>query len=140
MNFHFLPSSTISIVPILISSVVCFSLGTFWYSKALFGAVWLKYIGRTEAEIQNNALRYFLFAYCAVLLEAFVMAHVVDYLHAKTMSQGVLVGIIVWIGFSVPTSAFSYMLEHRSRKLLLIHSGYFLTMFIISATLLAIWR
>ncbi|MBW7887169.1 MAG: DUF1761 domain-containing protein [Bacteroidetes bacterium] len=136
----FLPHGHIQVFPIFIASVVCFSIGTFWYSPALFGNIWLKHIGRTKEEVDDRALKYFGLAYAAILLECYMMKNVVNYLGAESMTEGIVVGIIVWLGFSVPTSTFSYMLEHRSRKLLLIHSGYFLAMFIISATLLAMWK
>ncbi len=125
---------------IFIASFVSFAIGTFWYSRALFGKYWLQYINKTEEEVQHKALKYYGVAYLAVVVTCFILAYFVEYMRARTMGEGILTGLILWFGFSAPTSAFSYMLEHRSVKLLLIHSGYFLAMFIVSSTLLAMWK
>ena len=39
---------------VVIATVVAFAVGGLWYSKALFGSVWLEEVGLTEEAVSNT--------------------------------------------------------------------------------------
>jgi hypothetical protein len=136
-----MPSVEINYLAIAIASIVCFAIGTFWYSPALFGNRWMNLIGKSSEELHSkSSLKYYCGAYVAIVLLCFVMAHIVDYVGATKMNSGVLIGIIIWAGFSAPITAISYLFERRPLALYFINSGYYLVICVISGTLLAMMK
>lgn len=131
----------VDVTVLLISSLICFSIGALWFSPALFGKQWFTIIEATHDDYGYyiNGRTFSWFALFVVLLNV-GMGFVVDSLGYKTMNDGVILGIAMWIVFIIPSVGIHVAVERRSFFLFIIYSGYFLVTFVISAALFAMWR
>jgi hypothetical protein len=71
---------------------------------------------------------------------AFVLDHIIIWSNATGFGWGVVIGVIVWIGFFAATSLPQNLYEGRPFKLFAINSGYWLVGLVIVGGLLASWR
>ncbi|MFA6540885.1 MAG: DUF1761 domain-containing protein [Bacteroidota bacterium] len=129
---------TIDVIPLLISSIVCFALGAFWFSPALFGRKWKSL--RAVQDHEGITLRSYSLSFIVIVILNIFMSFIVDLTHAATMSSGIVIGVLMWSGFCATTAAIQFLFERRSLPLFLITSGYSLVLCVISATLNALWR
>ena len=125
-------------IPILISTLVCFSLGAFWFSPALFGRKWRELTGKSHHE--NFPIASYLFFLFIILIFNIAMSVLADISGTFRMSAGVIMGLSVWIGFGLPIMSFEFLFERRNASLLFITSGYFLAVSVISGALQSLWR
>lgn len=128
-------------LPTLISTLICFSLGTFWFSRALFGNKWMELIGKTDDEMKNIlTLKMYGIFFLVLFIFNYAMSVFIDITNTIGMAQGIETGIWIWAGFCATTIAFVFLFEGRSRILYVITTGYLLVACIISGTLHAMWR
>ena len=125
-------------IPILISTLVCFSLGAFWFSPALFGRKWRELTGKPVDE--NIPFKSYLFFLSIILVFNIAMSVLADMTGTFRMSSGVIMGLSVWIGFGLPVISFEFLFERRNALLLFITSGYFFVASVISGALHSLWR
>ncbi|MFA5831934.1 MAG: DUF1761 family protein [Bacteroidota bacterium] len=125
-------------IPAIISSAfICFSLLALWFSPALFGNVIRKYRQHRE---NNITLGKFASQFVFVMLFTMVMEVVVDSIGSVGMSQGVYVGVAVWLLISLIHLSVAFRFDKNSMLIKSIYSGYFLVTSVISAALLSMWR
>ncbi|MDD8017381.1 MAG: DUF1761 domain-containing protein [Bacteroidota bacterium] len=128
-------------IPILISTIICFALGSLWYSQALFGKKWMELIGKDFSKIPPvHSLKNYTGVFFVLLLFNFIMSIFIDLTDSVGMTQGIITGIGFWIGFSAATVAINFLFEERPRILFFITVGYALVIFVISGALFGMWR
>ena len=77
--------------------------------------------------------------FLAWLMTAFVLAHIVDYAMATTLTQGLQTGLWVWLGFMVTYEIIHGLFEGRPFQLYIINAGYHLVALLIMGGILAVW-
>ena len=75
-------------------------LGALWYSKILFGNLWMKSIGKTEDELEMKASSFIGSAIISFMIPLF-LAILLEIIGAINLVNGILVALIIWIGFDV---------------------------------------
>jgi len=130
----------VNYLAILAGGIISFALAGFWYS-VLFTKQWMSVVGKTEEELKglNKPINFF-FTFVLGLITAYVLAHIVMFLGANTLLEGIEVGVLCWIGFAGATSYAQYLFGGRSQKLWMIDSGYNLVTFIINGAIFAVWE
>lgn len=130
----------INYLAILVSAVAQMVVGSVWYSPVLFGRTWMKAVGKTETEIKKSAKggAYF-WAFIASLVTAYVLAFAVQVVEATTITDAILLGFWLWLGFVVTTSAGVQIFEGRPLKLFILNTGYYLVSLIIMTIILTMW-
>ena len=129
------------IIPILVSSIICFALGALWFSPALFGNIWMTLLGRKSNDAAHYAnLRTFGAIALFILIFNIGMEVIVDWINAVRMSEGVTVGVMVGLAVSFTHTGIQMALEQKPKLLLAIYSCYYLCISVISASLMAMWR
>jgi hypothetical protein len=126
------------VIPLLISTLVCFSIGSFWFSPALFGVKWRELLGKPKEET-ITIFSFLLFVFVIFAFNIAVSA-AVDLTGTRGMFDGITIGFFLWLGFCVTTVAVQFLFEGRSLKLFFMISGYLFFLCIISATMFALWR
>lgn len=135
----FMPAVTINYWAVLVSALASMVLGFIWYSKPVFGKLWMREAGKTEEEAKKGAgTAYFGMVILALVL-SYVMAHFVDYTNADTFALGVTTGFWTWLGFAFTTMGGMYLFEGRSSKLFWINTGFHLIEFMAIGAILAMW-
>lgn len=133
-----MPEADVNNVAILVAAIVTMAIGAVWYSSILFGKSWMKLMGK-KAEELGGANTGYLVAGLGALVQAYILAHFVDYTGATTFSEGATTGFWLWLGFVAVTMAINIVFEGRNWRLWQINAGYFLAALMVTGGLLAAW-
>jgi hypothetical protein len=127
---------------VLTCSLVVFMLGGAWYSPFMFARPWVALLGKESEELRkgSNPLM-FVVGFLTGLISCYILAIMVRYSGAESLSDGALVGFICWLGFAGATSYNNQVnFVQKPRALWAIDSGYNLVSFVIAGAVLGIWQ
>ncbi|MGH1472263.1 MAG: DUF1761 domain-containing protein [Cellvibrionaceae bacterium] len=131
--------SQINIFAILIATISSFFLGGLWYSKLLFGKIWMQEAGLSEETVQKaNMLKTFSLAILANLVITFNLAMFLG--PDSTLVTGVFYGFLAGFGWVAMAFAINDAFEQRSFKLFAINAGYQTLSFSISGGIIGAWH
>lgn len=128
-------STDLNWLAVIAAAVIYMFLGSIWYSKSGFGKQWSKLSG-SKMEGSNSSMA---LLGVASLVQAFVLANLVRDVGSTTMSNGLLLGLMLWAGFVAATSLGDYIFGGRPWQLWQINTGYFLIVLLINGWLLSVW-
>ena len=146
-----MPVIDINWIAVIVATIVNMLIGAAWYSPILFLKPWTagveKTIGKERFQLLRQGMRskstairtYGLMAICAFLV-TYVMGLIVDYRAADTIAEGVLVGVVTWVGFVITTSLNTVLFEGRSPIVYLINNANHLVGFVVTGVMLALWQ
>ena len=127
----------INLLAVLTAAIANMIVGSFWYSPLLFAKQWMKLIGKKKQDLKPNPMLYIGTFICA-LVTAYIMSVFAQYTHATTISGGLQLGFLTWVGFVATTSATNYLFEGRPKNLYFINYGYHLVTFLIMGIIVAV--
>lgn len=110
-------------LPSLIAAIAAFGLGGLWYSPLMFGRVWQREAGLSDAQLQGaNRARIFglSFVLCLVAAIAFSMVITPEADMFMALHSGIGIGLF-WVATSFGVN---YLFELKSLKLWLVNAGY----------------
>jgi hypothetical protein len=106
---------------VVVAAVANVVIGAVWFLPQAFGARYLALTGRTGVGAQPTA------GYAVAIVSALVSAAILEVLAkslgAQTLSEGVVLGVVVWLGFIATWSAVSAVFDGRSWKFWAIVNG-----------------
>ncbi len=112
-------------------------IGMLWYSPVLFGNVWSKLTGRGLEHAKNEDMSKM---YGLSALSAFVMAFVLNYVmtevEIQTFQEALLLGFMLWLGFTFTSTMVNNLFQGKPRKLIFIDSGYYLANALVMSAIL----
>ncbi len=123
---------------ILVATVAGFALGGIWYGP-LFGDTWLAALGKTADQIQPSPTP-FIISFFTSLITAVVLALLINALNISTLGDGVVIGLLVGIGFIATAMASDSAFGDTGLNLWLIQSGYRTLYSVLMGAILAVWR
>lgn len=125
---------------VLVAALSTFLVGGLWYSPILFGKVWLKANGFTEAQAQSfNKARAFGGAFLlALVMSANLAMFLAD--PSTTVSWGIIAGALAGIGWVAAGLAVVALFENRSWSYILVNGGYLIVAFVLMGAILGAWR
>jgi hypothetical protein len=127
-----------NILAIIVVTVIEFFLGFLWYSKAVFGKLFLKHLGKSQDEVQMKALDGILSVVASFLTFLF-FAIVLDLLVSFDLVISLLLALVVWVGFIATSNYYGVIYEGRNKMLYLIFILYKLVGLLIGALILGLW-
>ena len=92
----------IDLFAVLIAAILYIFIGIVWYSKYLFGPLWIKLSGVKESEAGKDKMQ-FLWSAIVALVVSYFIAFFEAYLDVTTVSDGMFVGFCFWLGFVATT-------------------------------------
>jgi hypothetical protein len=127
----------INIWAVLAAAVSGFVLGGLWYSPALFGKVWQREAGLSDAQIRGgNMALIFGLSFVSCLAASFVFAMFLGPRPSVTLGLGASFSAgLFWVGASF---GINYLFERKSLKLFLINAGYHTTQFTLIGLIIAL--
>lgn len=134
--------ASINYLAVLVAAVAGFVLGGAWFAQPVFGAAWLKALGKTKEQICSGGSPMKAMSITAVttLVTAYVMAVFIQALHIANAFGGTLVGLSLGIGI-VATSMYSDSLFCQwPFKLLLIQAGHRIVYLALMGGILGGWQ
>jgi len=130
---------------VLASMVASVVLGFAWYGP-FFGKKWIALSGIVMPDKKpafSDMVKPMAMSLVGAFLMAFTLAHSIAFGNAFLGTDGIVGGLQAafwnWIGFVVPVNLSFVAWEGRSWTLFLIHSGYWLALLGIMATILSVW-
>lgn len=124
----------------VVATLINIIIGAFWYSPAGFGKVWSKLTGVNMMEMPKDAANKAIgIVAVSALIQTFALAVLIKSLGAHTISQGITLGLVVWLGFTAATTVGDTLYARRGWKLWWINSSFYLVVLVINAILLSIW-
>lgn len=122
-------------ISILVAAIASFAFGWLWYGP-LFGKSWMKLVGLTmkdakKADMRTNMIVGF--------VSAIVMATVLSRFIGSDVLGAIQTVALIWLGFLATTGLGATLWEQKPMKLYWINSIHYLGVFVIQATVLALF-
>lgn len=126
---------------ILVAWIFSIALGSFWYSPAGFGKLWTKLSGVDIMKLpQNEANRAIGAVVVSSLLQALVLAIVLQWINPANVTEGLIAGLVIWFGFIALTTVGTTLYQRRGFKFIWLNSSFFLIVLVVNSILLTVWR
>lgn len=135
-----MPTVSINYLAVLIAVVANMLIGYVYYAKPVFGKTWQALIGKSDEELKKGAGPAMVWMLVLAIVEAYVVAHIVDYTNATSLWLGAQTGFWLWLGLVVPTIGSENIFAGRSKKLLGLVLGYHFIALIVMGMILAMWQ
>jgi hypothetical protein len=128
-------------VAILVAAIASFIFEALWFS--VFLNEWLVGIGRTHEWLMSSgmspALQYGVAILCAVIAAA-VLSLCIQASGEHSARRGVLVGVIVWLGFVATSWATEYIFEVRTLQIYAINAGFWFFDLMLIGAIVGVWK
>lgn len=116
-------------------------VGAFWYSPAGFAKQWAKNTGVDIMKIpEKEATRILGFVIASGLVQAVALAVILNSLNVTDAMDGLLAGVLLWLGFRAATTVGVTLYARRSWKFWWLNNSYFLIVMAINSVVLAAWK
>lgn len=127
--------SAVNWLAVIIAAIANVVISTVWYLPQVFGKQWAALTGR-EINTSPNPMLYVI-AIVGSVISAYVLALVIHGIGAATITDGIVTGLIVSIGFQLTSQAVGGAFEGRSWNLFGINAGNSLVSFAVMGAILA---
>ncbi len=135
-----MPEASVNYLAVLVAAIANMIIGALWYSPVLFGTSWMGLVGKTEEDLRKDSSPIpYIIAFVSSLVMAFVLSHIIDYVYADSLIEGMQTGFWIWMGFTATTFAANYAFQRQSTKLYLIDALYYLVGLLVMGIILAVW-
>lgn len=126
---------------VLVASLINIILGSFWYSPMGFGKLWSKLSGMDIMALPKNAANKAIGSVAiSAIVQSILLGVVVNSLGTTTLKNGVLVGLVLWLGFTAATTVGDALYTRRGWKFWWVNSSFYLIVLVVNASLFALWR
>jgi hypothetical protein len=131
---------TVNFFSIIVAALAYMILGAIWYSPALFGNAWLRGIGKTREQVtaEFSPVNYVL-GLITSFISAYGIARIMAWTGRDSISDGVVIGLLVGICFILAPLIINNVYEKRPKSLTLINALYHTTGFIIIGIIMGAW-
>ena len=134
---------SLNYLAIIVGVIINQILGAAWYRT--WGKPWLAAVGITMEDVEamkgtSQQWLPFVVAIASSLVFTFVLALLLQGIDADGVIDGLLLGLLVAVGFIATSYATTYSFEGRSLRLFLINIGYPLISYAVIGILLAVWQ
>lgn len=126
---------------VLVVWAIYLAVSAWWYSTAGFAKLWTKYTGIDILKIpQDQATKIIGFVALSGLVQVLALTVMLNSLNVTSVLNGVMVGLVIWLGFTSATTVGVTLYGKRSWKFLWLNSSYFLVVMTIGSAILSAWR
>jgi hypothetical protein len=126
---------------VVIAWLVNVVVGALWYSPMGFGKAWEKHTGINILKIpEQEATRALVFVAVSGLVQAVTLAVVLNSMHVTEAVNGLVIGLVLWLGLTAATTVGVTLYQRRSLKFLWLNASYFLLVMAVNSIILAIWQ
>ncbi len=129
----------INYLAVLAAGVVAWIVGGVWYSRPVLGLRWMNLAGVSEEQTQQGAIVNFIVGLILAILTALFLAFVLQALGASTVLDGIVGGLLVWLGFLAIPAFLGVVYEKRPVALYALNQGYYFVGFLLMGIILAVW-
>lgn len=123
---------------VIVAAVIGVAIGFVWYMPQVFGRRWAATIGRDTPSSAEVSPAIYLVNVVQALVVAYVLALLINGLGVASLAEGIIVGFVVWLGFSAVPTLNSVLFERRSLEYWVINAGYALVSIVVMAAVIAL--
>ena len=127
-----------NLLAVVVAAAANMALGALWYSPLLFAKPWMRLTGQNPNQMGNPGVGYAIAA-VASLVSALVLVGLVRSLGYSSLTEGLITGLLIGVGFVATTMGTDYVFHGRSGVLYLINAGYRVVGLVIMGGILAAW-
>jgi len=132
-------SLSINWLAVLAAALSTFLVGGLWYSPVVFGGIWARANGLTEAQLRHGQMRAFVGAFVlAVVMSANLAFFLAD--SKTTVAWGMTAGALAGAGWAAAGLTIVALFERRSAIYILVNGGYLIVSFVLMGAILGGWR
>lgn len=129
-------------IAILVAALACFFFEAIWFS--LFMIPWLEGVGRTHEYLTTVATitpgTQYVTAFLCSVIAATVLSVLTQITGPQTTKRGILIAVLVWVGFVATTWAKEYVFEARTLEIYSINAGNSLLGLVILGAITGAWK
>lgn len=126
----------INFLAVLLAGVVNMIVGSFWYSPAGFGKMWMK-LAKVEMGSGKNMGMLYGVTFVSALVQATVLSLFIKYAGSVSALDGALIGLLVGIGFIGTSYLNQVTFGGKPLKLYYLDMGYYLVVLTLNGALIA---
>lgn len=116
-------------------------VGAYWYSPVGFGKLWVKLTGVNHMKMpEKEANRAIVFVALSAVLQALALAIILHSLGVSAVEHGLLIGVVLWLGFTGATTVGTTLYQRFSWKYWWLNASYFLLVMSINSVILTVWQ
>lgn len=132
----------VNIWALLVTVVASLIVSTLWYSDYVLGKQWRVYMGNlfTTQPSTRAMVKMYIGQFILTLITNFILARAIYYADASTWARGLVVSVVVWLGFVAAVEVSGVVWEKKPWKLVAINAGAYLVAFVVSGIIFAVWR
>jgi hypothetical protein len=130
----------VNYLAIVVAAVVALVIGFIWYSPRVFGNRWMAYLGTTQAQLGNPGPSGMAVGVVASLLNTWVLAVLSLNLGGKSLTDGILLGALAWLGFMATITAAQISFEKKPWGLWTLNNAHNLLVQVLMGAIVTIWR
>lgn len=133
---------TVNFFAVLIAAIVNIAVGFAWYGP-LFGKMWKRWMGFTDESMKSMKMKpamAMMLGFITALIMAYVLGHFANIVDAKGIVGAWQLAFWVWFGFTMTTSATSFIWEGKPFKLFFLNATQQLVALFLMATVLVLFR
>jgi hypothetical protein len=127
---------------VLVGAAVYFVLGGLWYAL-IFTKPWTRALALApdaKAKAEKDFPKALVCHVVSGLLTATVLGFVIRTAGARTLLDGIIYGLWVWLAFAFTVNLNAFMFEKRPAPVFLINGGFYLVAFAAIGGLFAVWQ
>jgi hypothetical protein len=119
-------------------TIIYFILGALWYSPLLFGKIWADAMNFKMDELEPKP-KMFIGAGISAFITTLFLAILLDLIGTYNIITGLLVSLIVGIGFILTIGLYDVLYEDKNFKAYIIDAGYHIVALLIAGVILGLW-
>ena len=130
----------VNYLAVIVAAFVAMIIGFAFYSPQTLGNRWIAYLGTTQAQLGNPGPMGMATGVAASLVNAWVLAVLARNLGGTTLGEGVVLGILCWLGFMATITAAQISFEKKPWGLWLLNNAHNVIVQIVMAVIVTAWR
>ncbi len=130
---------SVNYVAVVVAAIAAFVIGAVWYAPPVFGSRWMALLGKTQAELGQPGPAFAL-GIVAALVNAWVLAVLAATIGAKTLGDGIVLGVLAWLGFMATITAAQGIFEKRSWSLWLLNNAHNVIVQAVMGAIVGAWH
>jgi hypothetical protein len=138
------PLSDLNWLAVLVAALAYFAIGAVWYAPSLFGKAWMAAGGMTPPEAGSRpSPAIYVTPLVGSVLSAIALAMLAKATGTDTLQRGIVLGLVVAIGFAVSIIFVTARFESQKPKPMLwgaITAGYHAVGILLAAIIVASWQ
>ena len=126
---------------IVVTWLINVIIGAVWYSPLGFQKLWSKLSGVDMMKIpKDEADRAIGLVAVSALIQSIALAVIIHSLHITNATNGLEVGLLLWLGFTAATTIGNTLYSRLSLKFWWLNASFFLVVIAINSVILAVWN